>query len=123
MDVELAGLGELREKPAGAIRITATEYAADAILMPALGKIPPKYPDIKVETVIDYGLSNIVAERYDAGIRPGELVAKDMIAVRVGPDLRMAVVGAPSYFANRRLRIVRCAAPQSRDPFFRGLQC
>jgi DNA-binding transcriptional LysR family regulator len=99
MDVELEALTELREKPAGTIRITATENAADAILMPALAKILPKYPDIKVEVVIDYGLSNIVAEQYDAGIRPGELVAKDMIAVRVGPDLRMAVVGAPSYFA------------------------
>jgi DNA-binding transcriptional LysR family regulator len=99
MDAELAALSVLREKPAGTIRITATEHAADAILMPALGKILPKYPDIKVEVVVDYGLSNIVAERYDAGIRPGELVAKDMIAVRIGPDLRMAVVGAPSYFA------------------------
>src|SRR5262249_56532661 len=88
--------------PAGTIRITATEYAAEAILMPALGKILPLHPDIKVEVFIDYGLTNIVAERYDAGIRPGELVAKDMIAVRVGPDLRMAVVGAPSYFSDRK---------------------
>lgn len=102
MDLELSALGELREKPAGTIRITATEYAAEAILMPALAKIFPTYPDIKVEVVIDYGLANIVAQRYDAGIRPGELVAKDMIAVRVGPDLRMAVVGAPSYFASRK---------------------
>ena len=100
MDVELAALSALREKPAGTIRVTATEYAADAILMPALAKILPKYPEIKVEVVIDYGLTNIIAEQYDAGIRPGELVAKDMIAVRVGPDLRMAVVGAPSYFAS-----------------------
>ncbi|MDI4234591.1 LysR family transcriptional regulator [Bradyrhizobium sp. Arg237L] len=102
MDVELAALGELREKPAGTIRITATEHAADAILMPALANILPHYPDIKVEVLIDYGLTNIVAAQYDAGIRPGELVAKDMIAVRVGPDLRMAVVGAPSYFSNRK---------------------
>jgi len=102
MDVELAALSALREKPAGTIRVTATEYAADAILMPALAKILPKYPEIKVEVVIDYGLTNIIAEQYDAGIRPGELVAKDMIAVRVGPDLRMAVVGAPSYFASHR---------------------
>jgi hypothetical protein len=86
-------LSELREKPAGTIRITSTEYAADAILTPALAKILPKYPDIKVEVVIDYGLTNIVAEQYDAGIRPGELVAKDMIAVRVGPDLRMDPAG------------------------------
>ncbi|MFH0299349.1 LysR family transcriptional regulator [Bradyrhizobium sp. 31Argb] len=102
MDVELAALGELREKPAGTIRITATEHAADAILMPALANVLPHYPDIKVEVLIDYGLTNIVAAQYDAGIRPGELVAKDMIAVRVGPDLRMAVVGAPSYFSNRK---------------------
>jgi DNA-binding transcriptional LysR family regulator len=102
MDVELAALSALREKPAGTIRVTATEYAADAILMPALTKILPKYPEIKVEVVIDYGLTNIIAEQYDAGIRPGELVAKDMIAVRVGPDLRMSVVGAPSYFASHR---------------------
>lgn len=102
MDMELAALGELREKPAGTIRITATEHAAEAILMPALAKILPKYPEIKVEVVIDYGLANIVTQRYDAGIRPGELVDKDMIAVRVGPDLRMAVVGAPSYFSGRR---------------------
>lgn len=102
MDEELAALGELREKPAGTIRITSTEHAAEAILMPALAKVLPKYPDIKVEVVIDYGLTNIVAQRYDAGIRPGELVARDMIAVRVGPDLRMAVVGAPSYFTGRK---------------------
>ena len=82
MDVELGALSELREKPAGTIRITATEYAAQAILMPAMAKIAPLYPDIKVEVMIDVGLTNIVAAQYDAGIRPGELVAKDMIAVR-----------------------------------------
>jgi DNA-binding transcriptional LysR family regulator len=102
MDVELAALSELREKPAGTLRITATEHAADAILLPALDRILPNHPDIKVDVVIDYGLSNIVAEQYDAGIRPGELVAKDMIAVRIGPDLRMAVVGSPSYFLTHK---------------------
>ena len=102
MDLALGALSELREKPAGTIRITATEHAAMAILVPALRKILPTYPDISVEVVIDYGLSNIVAEQYDAGIRPGELVARDMIAVRVGPDMRMAVVGAPDYFATRK---------------------
>lgn len=102
MDVELAALSELREKPAGTIRLTATEHAVQAILMPALARILPRHPDIKVEVFIDYGLTNIVAAQYDAGIRPGELVARDMIAVRVGPDLRMAVVGAPSYFAARK---------------------
>jgi len=84
MDAALAALGELRDKPAGTIRITATEYAAEAVLMPALAKLLPAYPDIKVEVAIDYGLSNIVAAQYDAGIRPGELVDRDMVAVRVG---------------------------------------
>lgn len=102
MDVELAALSELREKPAGTLRITAIEYAADTILMPALAKLLPKYPDIKVEVIMDYGLSNIVADRYDAGIRLGEQVANDMVAVRIGPDFRMVVVGAPSYFSSRK---------------------
>ena len=102
MDADLAALSELREKPAGTVRLTATEYAAAEILLPALGKILPKYPDIHVEVIIDYGLTNIVAQQVDAGIRPGELVAKDMIAVRVSPDLRMAVVGSPAYFAERK---------------------
>jgi DNA-binding transcriptional LysR family regulator len=101
IDAELAALSELREKPAGTIRITAGEHAADTILWPTLEKLLPGYPDIKVEIVIDYGLTDIVAERYDAGVRLGEQVAKDMIAVRIGPDMRMAVVGAPSYFAGR----------------------
>jgi DNA-binding transcriptional LysR family regulator len=98
IDAELAAIKELREKPAGTIRITATEYAADAILLPKLAKLLRVYPDIKVEIIIDYGLTNIVAQRYDAGVRSGEQVAKDMIAVRIAPDMRMAVVGAPSYF-------------------------
>lgn len=102
MDAELARLGELREKPAGSVRLTATEYAATEILLPAMRKVLPNYPDINVEIIIDYGLTNIVAQQVDAGIRPGELVAKDMIAVRVSPDLRMAVVGSPSYFAERK---------------------
>ena len=101
IDAELAAIRELREKPAGTIRITATEYAADAILLPKLAKLLPKYPDIKVEIILDYGLTNIVAQQYDAGVRSGEQVAKDMIAVRIGPDMRMAVVGAPSYFKTR----------------------
>ena len=103
MEGELAALSELREKPAGTIRITATEYAADEILLPKLAQLLPAYPDIKVEIVIDYGLTDIVAGRFDAGVRSGEQVAKDMIAVRVGPDMRMAVVGAPSYFTARPL--------------------
>jgi DNA-binding transcriptional LysR family regulator len=101
IEAELAALSELREKPAGTIRITATEYAADAILLPKLTKLLREYPDIKVEIIIDYGLTDIVAQRFDAGVRSGEQVAKDMIAVRIGPDMRMAVVGAPSYFKRR----------------------
>ena len=101
IEAELEALSELRDKPAGTIRITATDYAADMILFPKLAKFLPEYPDIKVEIIIDYGLTDIVAQRYDAGVRAGEQVAKDMIAVRIGPDIRMAVVGAPSYFAKR----------------------
>jgi DNA-binding transcriptional LysR family regulator len=101
IEAELAALGELREKPAGTIRITATDYAADTILWPKLAKFLRDYPDIKVEITIDYGLIDIVAQRFDAGVRAGEQVAKDMIAVRIGPDIRMAVVGAPSYFRKR----------------------
>jgi DNA-binding transcriptional LysR family regulator len=101
IDAELAAIRELREKPAGTIRITATEHAADAILLPKLAKLLRAYPEIKVEIIIDYGLTDIVTQRVDAGVRSGEQVAKDMIAVRIGPDMRMAVVGAPSYFKMR----------------------
>jgi DNA-binding transcriptional LysR family regulator len=99
INAELAALGELRDKPAGTIRLTSTENAAESVLWPALKTLLPNYPDIKVEIVIDYGLADVVAERYDAGVRFGEQVARDMIAVRIGPDIRMAVVGAPTYFA------------------------
>ena len=99
IEAELEALSELREKPVGTIRITATDYVADTILWPKLEKFLPEYPDIKVEITVDYGLTDIVAERYDAGVRSGDQVAKDMIAVRIGPDMRMAVVAAPSYFA------------------------
>jgi DNA-binding transcriptional LysR family regulator len=102
IEAELAALSALREKPAGTIRITAHDHAIRAVLWPALERLLPDHPDIKVETVVDYGLTDIVAERFDAGIRTGEMVAKDMVAVRIGPDLRSAVVGAPSYFANRK---------------------
>lgn len=98
IDAELAALRELQEKPAGTIRITATEYAVDTLLWPKLAKFLAKYPDITVEISVDSGLTDIVAQRFDAGVRIGEQVAKDMIAVRIGPDERMAVVGAPSYF-------------------------
>jgi DNA-binding transcriptional LysR family regulator len=96
--VELAAVGELRRKPAGTVRITATEFAIDTVLLPKLAPLLRQYPDLKVEMIADYGLTDIVAQQYDAGVRSGEQVAKDMIAVRIGPDMRMAVVGAPSYF-------------------------
>jgi DNA-binding transcriptional LysR family regulator len=101
IDAELAAVSELRENPAGTIRITATEYAANAILLPKLASLLRDYPDIKVEITADYGLTDIVAQRYDAGVRSGEQVAKDMIAVPIAPNMRMAVVGAPSYFSKR----------------------
>ncbi len=101
LEAELEALSELREKPAGTIRITAGDHAVDSILWPKLAKFLPRYPDIKVEIVIDYGLTDIVAQRYDAGVRWGEQVARDMIAVRIGPDIRFAVVGAKSYFVER----------------------
>ncbi len=98
IETELASLRELRQKPTGTVRITATEFAIDSILLPKLTPVMRENPDLKVEFIVDYGLSNIVADRYDAGVRSGEQVAKDMIAVRIAPDMRMAVVGAPSYF-------------------------
>jgi DNA-binding transcriptional LysR family regulator len=101
IEADLAALSELREKPAGTIRITATDYAADTILWPKLTNFLRQYPDIKAEIIIDYGLTDIVAERFDAGVRGGEQVAKDMIAVRIGPDMRIAVVAAPPYFETR----------------------
>jgi len=102
IDGELASLNEMREKPAGSIRITTAEHAAETILMPALERLLPAYPDIMVEITVDNGLTDVVAARYDAGVRLGEQVAKDMVAVRIGPDMRMAAVAAPSYFAKRR---------------------
>ena len=101
IDAELAAVSELRDTPAGTIRLTSTDYAADTILWPKLIKFLRQYPDIKAEIIIDYGLTDIVAQRFDAGVRAGEQVAKDMIAVRIGPDVGMAVVGAPSYFRTR----------------------
>jgi DNA-binding transcriptional LysR family regulator len=98
IEVELAALSDLRERPAGTIRITAGEHPAVSVLQPALKKLLPDYPDIRVEIVSDYGLTDIVAHGYDAGVRLGEQVAKDMVAVRIGPDIRMAVVASPAYF-------------------------
>jgi DNA-binding transcriptional LysR family regulator len=94
----LAELGELRDKPAGSLRITSVEHASRTILLPALAKLLPDYPDISVEIIDDYSLADIVADRFDAGVRLGEQVAQDMIAVRIGPDFRQCLVGAPVYF-------------------------
>lgn len=101
IEAELAAVRDLQEKPAGTIRITTAGHAADTLLWPKLARILPDYPEIKIEISVDYGLIDIVAHRFDAGVRIGEQVEKDMVAVRIGPDLRMAVVGAPDYFAKR----------------------
>jgi DNA-binding transcriptional LysR family regulator len=99
---DLMLLSALREKPSGTVRIAATENAAESVLWPAISKLADEYPDIKFEILVDYGLTDIVKERLDAGVRPGETVAKDMIAVRIGPPMRMAVAGSPAYFAKRK---------------------
>jgi len=98
IETELAALIEMREKPAGTIRLTAGEHPAIAVLEPALSRLLPDYLDINVEISFDHGMIDIVTERFDAGVRLGEQVAKDMVAVRIGPDMRMAVVGSPAYF-------------------------
>lgn len=99
---EISSLSGLRSKPAGTVRITTVEHAAETILWPAMTKVMREYPDVNVEIINDYGVTDIVTERYDAGVRLGEQVDKDMIAVRIGPDFRIAVVAAPSYFNGRR---------------------
>ena len=100
IEAELAALGELRDKPAGTLRITTGIHAAETILWPILAKLLPDYPDLTVEISVHAGFVDIVAERFDAGVRLGETVAQDMVAVRIGPDQRMAAVGAASYFAD-----------------------
>ncbi|MFT3688445.1 LysR family transcriptional regulator [Paenirhodobacter sp.] len=98
IEIEVDALNELREKPAGTVRINASDFAISSVLWPKLQEFAPKYPDIKVELLLDNGLTDIVTERYDAGVRMGEQLAKDMISVRIGPDFRFGVVGSPSYF-------------------------
>jgi len=98
---EISALSALRDKPAGTVRITSVEHATESIVWPAVTKVMAAHPDINIELINDYGLSDIVADRYDAGVRLGEQVDKDMIAVRIGPDFRMAIVSAPSYFERR----------------------
>jgi len=101
IDAEVAAVKELHDKPVGTIRITSAEHAANSVLWPKLSKVMQDHPGIQVEITVDYTMSDIVAQRYDAGVRVGDQVAKDMIAVRIGPDLRIAVVGSPDYFATR----------------------
>lgn len=105
IEAELISVTELRDVPAGKIRITATDYATKTILWPKLSKVLRRYPEIKVEIITDYGLSDIVADRYDIGVRNGDQVAKDMIAVRIAPDMRMAIVGSPTYLQKRTLAV------------------
>nr|WP_294810125.1 LysR family transcriptional regulator [uncultured Sphingomonas sp.] len=103
IQTEVARLSELRDTPAGTIRITTGDHAAETILWPALEKLLPDYPDIQVEISVNLGFVDIVEERFDAGVRMGETVAQDMIAVRIGPDMRMAAVASPAYFATRSI--------------------
>lgn len=100
VEAELAALNELRKKPTGTVRISAGDHPATTILWPRLAKLLAKYSDVKVEISIDNGLIDIAAQRFDAGVRLGEQVAKDMVSVRIGPDVRFAVIGTKSYFAS-----------------------
>lgn len=99
IETQVAALGDLRDKPAGTIRITASDFPIRCYLWPKLEPFLREHPDIKVEIDFDNGLTDIVTERYDAGVRLGERLAKDMISARISPDVRFAVVGSPSYFA------------------------
>jgi DNA-binding transcriptional LysR family regulator len=102
IEAELDGLSDLRDRPAGSIRISTGIHAAESILRPALAKLLPLYPEIEVELSVNAGFIDIVAERFDAGVRLGETIAQDMVAVRIGPDMRMAAVASPAYFASRK---------------------
>ncbi|WP_175671584.1 LysR family transcriptional regulator [Burkholderia ambifaria] len=102
IEMKLAAVSDFRDKPAGVVRITATEHPIDTIIWPKLRRVLPDYPDIRVELSVDYGLANIVEERYDIGVRYGDQVAKDMIAVRISPDIRMTMVASPAYLDGRK---------------------
>lgn len=95
---ELMALGELRDKPAGTVRITCSEHAAETVLWPRLAPVLRQYPEVKLELYIDHSFIDIAAERFDAGVRLGESLDKDMVAIRIGPDGRLIVVAAPAYF-------------------------
>jgi DNA-binding transcriptional LysR family regulator len=103
VESELAAVSDLADTPKGTIRITSTDYAIDTVVWPRLAPLLATYPDLKVDIAIDYGLVDVVAQRFDLGIRSGDQVAQDMVAVRIGPDLRRVIVGAPAYFATRPL--------------------
>lgn len=97
----LSALTDMREKPAGTVRITVGDTPAEAIVLPAVAKLLPDYQDLNVEISVNSGFVDIVAERFDAGVRLGETVAQDMVAVRISPDMRMAIVGSPGYVRAR----------------------
>lgn len=99
IEQEISALRDSRERPAGNIRLTAAEHSMNTVLWPRIKPFMQQYPDINIEVIVDNALTDIVDERFDAGVRLGEQVARDMIAVRIGPDMRMAVVGSPDYFA------------------------
>lgn len=112
IDAEVLAISEFSDQPKGTIRITTIDYAADTVLWPKLANFMPQYPDIKVQIMVEYGMSDIVAEQFDMGVRWGDQVAKDMIAVRIAPDVRSVVVAAPSYLA-------RYAAPKTPQDLMR----
>lgn len=101
----LTSLGDLRDRPSGTIRITTVEHAAKTILLPAMRTLLKSHPDINVQLLIDYGLTDVVSERFDAGVRLGGEMDKDMIAVRIGPDIPMAIVGSPDYLSRRGIPV------------------
>ena len=99
IETELEVLTELRDKPAGTVRITCGDHVLRTVLLSKITPLLREYPDIKVEFDVNYGFRDIVADRFDAGVRMGDTIDKDMIAIPIGPKLRMAAVAAPSYFA------------------------
>lgn len=105
LDSELAALRALSEKPAGTVRITAHDHAIASVLWPRLQVLLKRYPDIQLELSADYALTDIVAQQFDAGVRVGNIVDKDMIAVRIGPDFHMAVVGSPDYLRGKNVPV------------------
>jgi DNA-binding transcriptional LysR family regulator len=106
IELELGALSQLRDKPAGTVRINCSEYAAQTVVWPRLFEVLPAYPDITVEIYIDNGFTDIAAERFDAGVRLGDSLEKDMIAVRIAPDDRLVAVGSPAYFATRKIPLI-----------------